>query len=213
MNFENLQKWGGELHPAKTPEIKKDLLKERELEIENLLSTGNPEEAKKIVDELNEGNFRWEDAWQRKIMNHYYNNHENIPEAKDKILEIISQTRKKLSQEGRIGKFEKVFKTKYEGPRSSDAFIEDPKTPSDYFRNALYTNDTKRAEELLVKIRALGENDKTDQREGELFNYYIEKENFDGANQVIENMEANEHNQKYNSREGRINHLSNLLEE
>lgn len=147
-------------------------------------------------------------------MNYYYEQSEEKNEStKNKIFEIISRTKKKLSQEGRIKKFENIFKQKYTGPLSNDSFIEDPKTPSDFFRNALSGNYPKEAQKILEKISTLGDNEKTDHREGELFNYFIEKENFDAANQVIENMVPNEHNVKFNSKQGRINHLSNLLEE
>lgn len=58
MDFETLNKYEGELHPYKTAEIKKDLLREREKEIQNLLTENNPEEAEKIIKEFHEGDYR-----------------------------------------------------------------------------------------------------------------------------------------------------------
>lgn len=150
---------------------------------------------------------------QRTLMNHYFDNRESIPDAEEKILEIIGQTRKKLSQEGRIGKYEKVFEKNYKWPRSTDAFIEDPKTPSDFFRNALYNNYPKEAIKILEAMRATGDSEeKIDHREGELLNCFIEQGNLDAANQVIEYMTPNDHNEKYQSKQGRINKLSSLME-
>lgn len=41
--------------------------------------------------------------------------------------------------------------------------------------------------------------------------FYIKKGDFDSANRVIENMTPNEHNEKYNSKQGRINELSDII--
>jgi len=213
MNFETLNNFSGELHPLKDAEYKKQLLKEREAQIMESFKSNTPEEASRIISELNEGDFRWEDKMQRNLMNHYFDNRETIPDAEEKILEIIGQTRKKLSQDGRIGKYEKVFVKKYEGPRSTDAFIEDPKTPSDFFRNALYNDYPEEAKKILEAMRAnLDSEEKIDHRENELYDYFIKKGDLDAANQVIENMTLNAHNEKYKSKEGRINQLSELLE-
>ena len=214
MDFETLNKYEGELHPYKTAEIKKDLLKERETEIHDLLAENNPEKANEIISGLNEGDFRFEDKMQRTLMNHHYANAEKDPTAKEKIFKIISETKKQLSQEGRIGKYEKTFKEKFTGPRSTDSFIEDAKTPSDFFRNALWGNNPEQAEIILNEMRANGDsNEKIDHRENELMEFYIKKGDVDSANRIIENMTPNEHNEKYNSKKGRINKLSGIVDD
>lgn len=213
MDFETLNKYEGELHPYKTAEIKKDLLKERETEIHDLLAENNPEAAEKIIKELNEGDYRWEEKKQKLAMDHRYANIEKDPAQKEKILKIISETKKQLSQDGRIGKYEKTFKEKYTGPRSTDSFIEDAKTPSDFFRNALWGNNPEQAETILNEMRANSDsNEKIDHRENELMEFYIKKGDVDSANRIIENMTPNEHNEKYNSKKGRINKLSGIID-
>lgn len=49
-----------------------------------------------------------------------------------------------------------------------------------------------------------------DHREGELFNNYIELKNWLGAKRIIESMQDTSHNEKYNSKDGRIKHLEKM---
>jgi hypothetical protein len=214
MNFETLQNFGGELNPLKTEDIKNELLKERKVEVLELIESNNTDEAFKIIHELNEGDFKWEDGMQRKLMNHHFDNAKNSPEeAQAAIQEIIGRTQKKQSQQGRISKYNQNFEKSYSGPLSEDGFIENPKSPSDFFNNAVETDNTAEAERILVEIRDLGDNKKTDHREKPLFDYYGENGEHDNAMTLIDSMVENDHNKKYNSKQGRLDHLNRLIEE
>ena len=88
------------------------------------------------------------------------------------------------------------------------------------FLNLIKQNELHKAEdglEYAKKNRAEYPNydDRwVDHRETDLFRKYRESKNSDCANQIIENMnENNEHSKKYDSKQGRINVLSNEIDE
>lgn len=180
-----------------SPEEKERVLEERKIEVVKLIEKGNLREARRIINEQNEGDEKWRERLQRKITAYWYErvgtDREN---ARAAILEIIGETFDKLSQEGRIAKFEKIFGEKYNGPRSENMKVENPKTLSDHFKNALYEKDYKRTEELLVEIREKETEEKIGHREHELIKAYGENGDFTAAQKVINTMILTENNKK-----------------
>ena len=107
-----------------------------------------------------------------------------------------------------------------EQPKSDDLSAEEKEqleiTNVKSFRDATSMGNVSQAETWLNTVKNNPDkfpqyNDECiDHRENELMNAYVANNDWDSANRIIESMTDSAHAQKYNSRDGRINWISDL---